>query len=222
MAGGAAVIAALRAAALLQGADSCHRRRAGDREHARRPRDQAGRRAARRGRQDRGSREHRRRRPADSGRRPLVCARAGRHAPGRHRDADRRVRRRARARMHSGIFGTPGCVRRRGPPPRPRDRRSLLAHAVYRRLLRAVEERRRRHEQHRRPPRRRGHRGGVPEAVRWRLAVGAPRHRRHRLGRRGAARGRSRAPPAWPSALLAELALDPESWRTYRGKLEAW
>ena len=42
MAGGAAVACAMRAIALLQGADPRHRRRADDRKHARRTRDQAG------------------------------------------------------------------------------------------------------------------------------------------------------------------------------------
>ena len=47
MAGGAAVACAMRAIALLRRADPRRRRRAGDREHAGRPRDQAGRHPAR-------------------------------------------------------------------------------------------------------------------------------------------------------------------------------
>ena len=75
-------------------------------------RDQAGRRPHERERQDRRGHQHRRRRPADSRRRPLVRARAGRDAPRRRRDADRRLSSSRSARPPSGLFGTPDWWRR--------------------------------------------------------------------------------------------------------------
>ncbi len=118
----------------------------------------------------------------------------------------------ALGRLHSGIFGAPDDFVDARRPRRPRDRRSLLADAVNRRLFRTVEERRRRHEQYRRTSRRGSDGRRVPEAVRRRSSLGARRHRRHRLGRRG---------PPWQVKgatgvavrLLAEMALEPESWR---------
>ena len=66
--------------------------------------------------------------------------------------------------------------------------------------------------QHRRPRRRRDHRGAVPEGVHRRAAVGAPRHRRHRVGRRGAAVSCRRAPTGVAVRTLAELAFEHASW----------
>ena len=100
MAGGAAVDLRDARDRAAEGAHPRHRRRPGGREHAGRPGDQAGRRADRRQREDRRGHQHRRRGPADPRRRSLVRAAARRHAPGRRRDAHRRLRRRAR----------PGCV----------------------------------------------------------------------------------------------------------------
>ena len=63
-------------------------------------------------------------------------------------------------------------------------RRSLLAHAPVRRVCRAAEERDRRHAQHRRPAGGRLHRRHVPEGIRRRAAVGPPRRGRHGVVRR--------------------------------------
>ena len=90
MAGGAAVAGAMRALARLGAPFRVDRRHSDGGEHARRPRDAARRRRRRRERQDRRDHQHRRRRPADSRRRALVRAAAGRDAPRRRRDADRR------------------------------------------------------------------------------------------------------------------------------------
>ena len=109
--------ARMRAIALLKAPDPRHRRRADDREHARRPGDQAGRRPDRRQRQDGRGHQHRRRRPADSRRRALVRAAARRHAPGRRRHADRRLRRRARPGC-VGPVRSAGCVGRGHPAGR--------------------------------------------------------------------------------------------------------
>ena len=98
MAGGAAVIGAMRAISLLKRAHQRRRHRADDREHAGRPGDETGRHPDGRQRQDRRGPEHGRRGPADSRRRPLVRAAARRDASRRRRHADRRLRRGARPR----------------------------------------------------------------------------------------------------------------------------
>ena len=150
MAGGAAVVCAMRAIALLERADPRRRRRADDREHAGRPRDQAGRRPDGRERQDRRGDQHRCRRAADSRRRAVVRAAAWRDASRRRRDADRRVRGRAR----QGRVGPVRPARRRGSTPcsgdAPARRRSLLADAALRRVRRADPQRDRRHGELRR------------------------------------------------------------------------
>ena len=87
------------------------------------------------------------------------------------------------ARSTSAIFGQPepGSTRARG---RERRWRSLLADASLRRVRGAAAQRDRRHAEHRGPAGRRVHRGDVPERVRRWSAVGAYRHRRHRVVRR--------------------------------------
>ncbi len=60
-------------------------------------------------------------------------------------------------------------------------RRRPVAHAAAGALRKADRQRRRRHEEHRRRARRLDHRGPVHPALRQRPALGAPRHRRHRL-----------------------------------------
>ena len=95
----------------------------------------------------------------------------------------------ALGKVNTGLFGTPpawiGAVKaaaaRAGEPVW-----ELPLGPEYRELL---QERGRRHDQQRRPGRRRDHRGDVPARVRRRHALGAPRHRRHRLGGRRAALG---------------------------------
>ena len=75
MAGGAAVITAMRALSLLEAPIRVRRRRAGGREHAGRQGAQARRRDPRRQRQDRRGAQHRRRGTPDPRRRALVRAR---------------------------------------------------------------------------------------------------------------------------------------------------
>ncbi len=90
----------------------------------------------------------------------------------------------ALGRVMAGVFGGPTVVHRERACRRRAHRRSVLADADRRRLLRTAQERGRRHDQHRRPPRRRGDRGAVPEAVRRGAALGAPGYRRCGVGRR--------------------------------------
>ena len=70
----------------------------------------------------------------------------------------------------------------RAPCRRPR-RRSHVANAALRRLLRPDQERYCRHREHRRTSRGVRDGGAFPERVHGRTAVGAPRHRRHGVGR---------------------------------------
>ena len=121
MAGGAAVACAMRAIGHARRADPRHRRRAGDREHAGRPRDQAGRHSAERRRQDRRSDQHRCRRPAGARRRPVVRAQARRDASGRRRHADRRrsSSRSARSRAASSARPMRGSSRCAASPIAP-------------------------------------------------------------------------------------------------------
>jgi len=81
MAGGAAVACAMRYRP-SQSADSRHRRRSDDGEHAGRQGAEAGRRPEKRGGEDGRGDQHRRRRAADSRRRSVVRAYARRDAPG--------------------------------------------------------------------------------------------------------------------------------------------
>ena len=95
----------------------------------------------------------------------------------------------ALGKVTTGLFGTPpawiATVReaaaRAGEPVW-----ELPLGPEYREI---AQERDRRHRQQRRPRRRRHHGGDVPEGVRRDDAVGAPRHRRHRLDRRREAVG---------------------------------
>ena len=103
MGGGATMLGAMRALALAEASRSGDRRDSRDREHARRPRAEARRRAGGDvGKDDRGD-QHRRRGPADSGRRRLLRAQARLHASDRRSHADRRDRsgpvKRARGRV---------------------------------------------------------------------------------------------------------------------------
>ena len=96
MSGGAAVIEATAAIARLGPAGQPADGRAGDREHALRPRGQARRHHHDLERQDGRGQQHRRRGPADPGRRARLCGVRGRRADHRPRDADRRDHHRAR------------------------------------------------------------------------------------------------------------------------------
>jgi leucyl aminopeptidase len=96
MGGAASVLGTLRAVAELEGAHQRRRPDPGVREHAERPRREAGRRRHQPVGPDDRDPEHRRRRPADPVRRADLrrALRAGRGR--RHRHADRRLRHRAR------------------------------------------------------------------------------------------------------------------------------
>ena len=107
----------------------------------------------------------------------------GRDPPGRRRDPDRRLRGRARQGEHGAVRHAAG-VGRGGAGGGGAGRRAGVGAAARPGIPRAAEERGRRHDQQRRPGRRRDHRGDVPARVRRRHAVGAPRHRRHGLGGR--------------------------------------
>ena len=93
----------------------------------------------------------------------------------------------ALGRITSALFGTPqwwvDIVRETGRA----GRGSAVADAALRGIPGPAEERDRRHGQRRRPPGRRDHRRAVPEGVHRRAAVGPPRRRRHRVGRRAEA-----------------------------------
>ena len=92
MGGGAAVIAAHAGDFTARCACARHRHRALDREHAGRPRRQAGRHPPERERQDRRGHEHGRGRPAGARRRAVVRAAARRHASRGCGDAHGRLR----------------------------------------------------------------------------------------------------------------------------------
>jgi hypothetical protein len=117
----------------------------------------------------------------------------------------------ALGRITSAIFGTPepwvDAVRKAGD----RRRRPAVAAAAPRGVLRTAEERDRRHGERRRAPGRGDHRGPVPQGVRGRSAVGAPRRRRHGLGRRSEALFAQGASGV-AVRTLAELALNPSGW----------
>ena len=113
MAGGAAMLGAMRALAQLKPRDQSHRRHSVGRKYARRPRAKAGRRADRHVRQIHRSDQHRRRRPPDPGRRHRLRQAARRHAPGRRRDAHRRHRGRAGQREHRRVRHRRGVHRAR-------------------------------------------------------------------------------------------------------------
>ena len=93
----------------------------------------------------------------------------------------------ALGKMTSGIFGTPDAwvehVRR--VADRAGDR--VWPMPLFDEYSGTAEERYRRPDEHRRPSGRVDHRGDVPEGVHRRPAVGAHRHRRNGVGRRGAA-----------------------------------
>ena len=120
MSGGAAVIESMAAIAELGLPVHDHRRRAVDREHAERPRGQAGRHRHRDERQDDRGEQHRRRGPPDPGRRALLRGRAGRRADRRPGHADRRDPRRARPHLRGPVLERRRLVRRgRAPPATP-------------------------------------------------------------------------------------------------------
>ena len=102
----------------------------------------------------------------------------------------------ALGKITTGLFGTPQPWVEHGRAAAAIAPASGLAAAAVRRLPRAAEERDRRLDQQPAAGRRGDHRRAVPEGVRRRRAVGPPRHRRHRLGRGRASRSSPRAPPA--------------------------
>ena len=195
MAGGAAVVARDARHRAARRADPRHRRRPGHREHAGRPRDQAG------------------RRPAE--RRGKTVEVINTDAEGRLILGDGLWYARQLGATHlvdvatltgavvvalgkitTGLFGTPDAwveQVRRGRRPRRRPVWPLPLFDEYREQLKSdiadmINTGGR--------AGRRDHRGDVPEGVRRRPAVGASRHRRHRLGRRRASRSCRRAPAA--------------------------
>ena len=95
MAGGATMIGAMRAIALLKPKVQSHGNRLRHRKYAVGQSAEAGRRADRHVRQIHRDHQHRRRRPPGPGRRPLLRPAARLHAPDRRRHAHRRSRRRA-------------------------------------------------------------------------------------------------------------------------------
>ncbi len=80
----------------------------------------------------------------------------------------------------------------------PGLRRKVLAPAAGRGIRRSDQIRHRRHQEHRRPLRRRHHRCRVPAHLRRRHALDSSRHRRRSLGRRSQALTSPRAPAASP------------------------
>ena len=89
----------------------------------------------------------------------------------------------ALGKITSGLFGTPPRVGRFGAPRGRSSRRPGVADADVRRIRRADQERDCRSDEHRRPAGGIGDGGALSEGVRRRPAVGAPRHCRHRLAR---------------------------------------
>ena len=202
----------MRAIALLKAPDPRHRRRADDREHAGRPGDQAGRRADRRAAGKTVEVIN-----TDAEGRLILgdglwyAQAARRHAPGRRRHADRRVRGRARQ-------GRVGPVRPAGRVGRASSgsvgrarRRSLLADAALRRVRGSAPERDRRHDEHRRPAGRRVHGGDVPQGVRRRTCRGPTSTSPARRGRTKRSRGCRKGRPASPSG----------RWRSWRSRAQA-
>ena len=104
----------------------------------------------------------------------------------------------------AGLFSNDDDAGRAHAPGRHGGRRAAVAAAAGRGLRQADQVRHRRHEERRQPRRRLDHRGPVPAALRRQDAVGAPRHRRRRLGEEGQGRDaqgrhRLRRPPARPA-----------------------
>ena len=100
----------------------------------------------------------------------------------RRRHPDRRLRDRAGARQPAVCSPTTTSWPTSCSRAASTDRRPRLAAAAVGRVPGPAQEQLRRHEQPRRPRRGRRHGGLLPGALRGRLQVGAPRHRRHRLG----------------------------------------
>ena len=90
----------------------------------------------------------------------------------------------ALGRAASGLFGQPEAWIEVIQTRQPADRRPLLADAALRGVRRPAPQRDRRHDERRRTPGRRLHGGDVPQGIRRRPAVGPSRHRRHGLDRR--------------------------------------
>ena len=115
----------------------------------------------------------------------------------RHRDADRRLRDRARATSPRGLFTNNDALARELARRRRRRLRPRLAPAAVGRLPGAAEEQLRRLRQHRRAPGRQHHRRVLPVALHQEVRLGASRHRRHGVEER---QGEGRDRPAGAAA----------------------
>ena len=164
-----------------QGEGQRRRRHRARREHARRQGAAPGRHRHHDVGPDHRDHQHRCRRPPRAGRRAALRQQALQaEIHGRSGDADRRDHRRARARICRPVLQR-RQARRSPAQGRAGDRREAVAHAARAGIRQEDRFEIRRHEEHRRARRRLDHRGAVARAFRRQDAVGASRHRRHRL-----------------------------------------